>query len=230
MKSIISKILFQLKKRPLTFTQLRALCYKVSKGINLNKKIPNKIHAGFYGDAIRHLKSSGIIAKRKNLYHLTEKGRLNINGPYVSPSKMRTSLLTKYEDLKRIHQTHLNNRGAMLETLNFWKDKAAKLEDKNKMLEDVLSNNKTFPLSKIIQAVDIAIGDDGFRSNEVKDILLTDEKESAELQEVEFTSGCINDDCKGTIKGTGYTEGPLSDEIVKYIYQECDTCNFNQFS
>ena len=45
---------------------------------------------------------------------------------------------------------------------------------------------------------------------------------------VEFTSGCCEDDCKGTINGSGWCD----DEgmLVKFDYQECDTCGWNQAS
>lgn len=118
-KSIISKILFQLKKKPLTFTELRALCYKVSKGINLNKKVPNNIVKGFYSDAIAILKHNGIIAKKDNKYYLTDKGILNIKKPYSK--KPVTNLKTDYEDLKRKYEIlKANNKSLNKSYLEMW--------------------------------------------------------------------------------------------------------------
>ena len=119
-KSIISKILFQLKKKPLTFTQLRALCYKVSKGIHLNKKIPNSLHAGFYSDAIQIMAYNGIIAKKNKKYYLTEKGILNIKKPYSK--KPLTNLNTDYADLKRKYEIlKANNESLHKSYLEIWR-------------------------------------------------------------------------------------------------------------
>ena len=50
----------------------------------------------------------------------------------------------------------------------------------------------------------------------------------AEYYKQEFYSDCIEDDCKGKIDGIGWAD--RSGEIVKFIYQECDTCGWNQGS
>lgn len=45
---------------------------------------------------------------------------------------------------------------------------------------------------------------------------------------VDFKSPCFEDDCNGTIYGNGWCDD--SGEIVKFGYQECDTCGWNQAS
>ena len=45
---------------------------------------------------------------------------------------------------------------------------------------------------------------------------------------VEFERPCHEDNCNGTIYGNGWTDG--NGEIVKFGYQECNTCDWNQGS
>ena len=47
-------------------------------------------------------------------------------------------------------------------------------------------------------------------------------------ERVEFSSDCINDDCDGTINGLGWCDD--DGVLVKFDYQECNTCDFNQGS
>lgn len=45
-------------------------------------------------------------------------------------------------------------------------------------------------------------------------------------ERVEFSGECVNDDCKGTINGLGWCDD--DGVLVKFDYQECDSCDFNQ--
>ena len=47
-------------------------------------------------------------------------------------------------------------------------------------------------------------------------------------ERVEFSSDCINDDCDGTINVWGWCDD--DGLLVKFDYQECNTCDFNQGS
>ena len=45
---------------------------------------------------------------------------------------------------------------------------------------------------------------------------------------VEFESECIDDECIGTIHGTGYADE--YGEIIKFIFQQCNKCDWWQSS
>jgi len=46
--------------------------------------------------------------------------------------------------------------------------------------------------------------------------------------EVDFSTECPEDECNGKVEGSGYADE--YGEIVKFIYQECIKCGWNQGS
>jgi len=50
----------------------------------------------------------------------------------------------------------------------------------------------------------------------------------SEYHEVGFSSECPEDECNGRVEGSGYADE--YGEIVKFIYQECRKCGWNQAS
>ena len=50
----------------------------------------------------------------------------------------------------------------------------------------------------------------------------------SEYHKQDFYSECPEDDCKGEVEGVGWAD--KYGEIVKFIYQECGKCGWNQGS
>ena len=50
----------------------------------------------------------------------------------------------------------------------------------------------------------------------------------SEYHETEFYSSCPEDGCTGEVIGTGWAD--RDGEIVKFIYQECKKCGWDQGS
>ena len=50
----------------------------------------------------------------------------------------------------------------------------------------------------------------------------------SDYREIEFLTRCPEDDCNGRVEGSGYANE--YGEIVKFIYQECVKCGWNQGS
>ena len=50
----------------------------------------------------------------------------------------------------------------------------------------------------------------------------------SDYREIEFLTRCPEDDCNGRVEGSGYADE--YGEIVKFIYQKCIKCGWNQAS
>ena len=50
----------------------------------------------------------------------------------------------------------------------------------------------------------------------------------SEYHKTEFESQCPEEDCNGHVRGLGWAD--QYGEIVKFIYQECRKCDWNQGS
>ena len=50
----------------------------------------------------------------------------------------------------------------------------------------------------------------------------------SDYREIEFLTRCPEDDCNGRVEGSGYANE--YGEIVKFIYQKCIKCGWNQAS
>ena len=67
--------------------------------------------------------------------------------------------------------------------------------------------------------------------NKQKNILVISVLRSTQMSEYykqDFYSECPEDDCKGEVEGVGWAD--KYGEIVKFIYQECGKCGWNQAS
>jgi hypothetical protein len=165
-------------------SHLRNICFNVSSDgrsewDEFKKDNTNKSPQGFYQTWITSMVRNGLInqdAKTKK-YSLSKLGKMNILKPNShidnlkrTPKQQIEYLKNRVKNLKEYSELQSNR--AWKYSSRFWS-----LETEIKELKNLITFHLDAPLDIVRDAIDIVVGDDGFKSKEVLEVLLTMKKE-----------------------------------------------------
>tara|TARA_R100001530_G_scaffold133571_1_gene107095 strand:+ start:550 stop:1143 length:594 start_codon:yes stop_codon:yes gene_type:complete len=183
-KSSTILYLLDAQKEGIKHSHLRNICFNVSSDGRSEwdafKKVnPNKSPQGFYQTWMTSMVRKGLInqdAKTKK-YSLSKLGKMNILKPNCHIDNLKRTPKQEIEYLKnrvknlKEYSEYQSNR-AWKYSSRFWD-----LETEIKELKNLITFHLDAPLDMVKTAVDIVVGDDGLRSKEVLEVLLTMKKE-----------------------------------------------------
>ena len=183
-KSSTILYLLDAQKKGVKHSHLRNICFNVStdgrsEWDEFKKANPNKSPQGFYQTWITSMVRKGLInqdAKTKK-YSLSKLGQMNILKPNSHIDNLKRTPKQEIQYLKnRVKQLkdfseYQSNRA--------WKysSKVWSLETEIKELKNLITFHLDAPLDIVRDAIDVVVGDDGLKSKEVLEVLLTMKKE-----------------------------------------------------
>ena len=176
--------LLDAQKGGVKHSHLRNICFNVSSDgrsewDDFKKANPNKSPQGFYQTWITSMVRNGLInqdAKTKK-YSLSKLGKMNILKPNSHIDNLKRTPKQEIEYLKkRVKQlkelSEYQSNRAWKYSSRFWD-----LETEIKELKKLITFHLDAPFDMVQTAIDIVVGDDGFKSKEVLEVLLRMKKE-----------------------------------------------------
>ena len=160
-------------------SQLRNICFNVSsdgrsKWDEFKKANPNKSPQGFYQTWITSMIRKGLIQKdaKSKRYTLSKLGKMNILKPNTHIDNLKRTPKQEIEYLKnRVEILKGQKKHESSRAFKYYCNNS-RLNEELFSLKNLIIFHMSAPLDIVRDAVDVVVGDDGFKSKEVIELLI----------------------------------------------------------